>query len=156
MRTVVITGSRRWSDPAPLRAALQGADVLIVGDCPPSASTRSSADALALSIALRWDVVPHVFAASTARAEFLRRKGIHVELASDWMRDGRRAGPLRNAALVSAACEARALGAVDCFAFPLGRSRGTFDCVRQLQEAGFLVEIHPSEKMLEREQELER
>ncbi|HTU61554.1 MAG TPA: hypothetical protein VMF89_24030 [Polyangiales bacterium] len=79
-----------------------------------------------------------------------------MELASDWVRDGRRAGPLRNAALVAAACEARALGEVDCFAFPLGKSPGTFDCVRQLQQAGFVVQIHPAQKMLGREQELER
>lgn len=152
MKTVVVTGSRKWSDPAPLQAALRGADVLIVGDCPPDRTSRSSADALALSIALRWDVVTQVFAASSARAEFLRSKGIHVELVSDWERDGDRAGPLRNFAIARAASAARKLGEVKCHAFPLEDSVGTFDCMRKLKTAGFVVEIHPAQKILAREQ----
>ena len=156
MRTVVVTGSRRWSDPEPLRAALRCADVLIVGDCAPDPITRSSADALALCIALRWDIVPQVFAASASRAEFLRKKGIHVEVVSDWERDGDSAGPLRNVAVANAAIAARKLGEVKCHAFPLEGSAGTFDCMRKLQRAGFVVEIHRAHKVLAREQEHER
>lgn len=141
MKTVVVTGSRKWSEPAPLRAALQGADVLIVGDCPPDRTTRSSADSLAMSIALRWDVVVQVFAASTARAKFLRNKGIHVELISDWERDGNSAGPTRNTAIADAARRARLLGEVHCYAFPQPGSVGTYDCIQKLRSAGLDVDV---------------
>lgn len=141
MKTVVVTGSRKWSEPAPLRAALRGADVLIVGDCPPDRTTRSSAYSLALSIALRWDVVAQVFAASPARAEFLRNKGIHVELVSDWERDGNSAGPTRNTAIADAARRARLLGEVRCHAFPQPGSVGTYDCIRKLRAAELDVDV---------------
>jgi hypothetical protein len=144
MRTVVITGSRHWSDPEPIKVALQGADRLIVGDCPPDRGTQASADAIALSVALRWDIIPVVLAASPDRAAFLRKRGVHVELVSDWTRDGRRAGPLRNSAIATAAREALAMGEVRCHAFPWSGSVGTVDCIRQLRAAGLAVEVHPT------------
>lgn len=156
MRTVVITGSRSWTDREAIQATLRGADSLIVGDCPPDPRTRGSADAIALWTALRWDVVPQVFAASAARAALLRSKGVHVTLASDWERDGRRAGPLRNTAIARAASRARELGVVECHAFPLPTSVGTFDCIQQLRAAGFTVDVHRGRTMSSLAPQLQR
>jgi hypothetical protein len=47
---------------------------------------------------------------------------------ADWSQ-GRKAGPLRNRAMV-------ALGADICLAFPKGESRGTRGCARMAREAG--------------------
>lgn len=137
-----MTGARQWSSPLPIGAALLGADRLIVGDCPPDPVTRSSADALALLMALRWDIIPLVLAASPSRAAFLRQRGVHVELVSDWLRDGKRAGPLRNEAIAQAARDARTFGEVLCHAFPLPGSIGTHDCIRRLRAKGFAVQVH--------------
>jgi len=54
---------------------------------------------------------------------------------ADWAHFGKRAGPLRNQAMVD-------LGADLCLAFPRGESRGTRDCMRRAETAGIPVEVH--------------
>jgi len=49
-----------------------------------------------------------------------------------WKTLGRAAGPVRNQAMVFD-------GADVCLAFPLGESRGTWDCMRRAEEAGIPV-----------------
>lgn len=66
----------------------------------------------------------------------------HAEPA-DWAAFSKDAGPVRNAAMVAMAVELRARGWVceGCAAFPDSESRGTWDCVRKLKNAGFDVDV---------------
>lgn len=137
MRIAVITGSRRWTDPHPIADALLGADGLIVGDA-------TGADQLALMLALESDVIPYVYCASPKRADQLRamKRAIGVTLVCDWRVLRGKAGSTRNAAMVARAQQERHAGVhVTCHAFPLVQSVGTWDCVRQLEDAGFTVAI---------------
>jgi hypothetical protein len=119
VKVVVITGSRRgWKRPDEIRAALQGADVLIVGDAP-------GVDA---------------YAAREAKA-----MGVYVnKFTAYWDDYGSSAGPLRNQRMVDRAVMFRDDdGAnVTCHAFPRDTSIGTHDCKRRLMDAGFAVEVH--------------
>ncbi|GII87101.1 hypothetical protein Ssi03_50910 [Sphaerisporangium siamense] len=57
---------------------------------------------------------------------------------ADWDAHGDQAGPIRNAEMV-------ALGADECVGWPLGRSPGTWDCLRKAKAAGILTRaIHPA------------
>ena len=134
MRVVLITGSRLWSAYPPIEAALAGAEMLIVGDA-------KGADAIALEIALRWDIITHVYCASPQRATALRRRpDIGVHLVSDWGEEPQRAGILRNIPMVHRAVLERDEGMdVQCFAAPLEGSRGTFHCAKELRKHGFDV-----------------
>lgn len=115
MRVVVITGSRDWTDRAAIEAALIGAELLIVGDCP------TGADAIALEVAKAWDIIA----------------AVHI---AEWKRLGKRAGPVRNGAIVARAALERTHGMdVRCHGFPLPKSVGTLDCMAQLRAAGFEV-----------------
>ena len=109
---VLVCGSRHWTDPAPVRAALASlpADTVIVHGAAPGADT------LAATLA-------------TAR-------GLVVEAhPADWARDGRRAGPLRNQAML-------ATGIDRVVAFRLsGASPGTDHMVRLAQAAGVPVDV---------------
>lgn len=123
MKTVVVTGSRTWTNRAAIASTLEGAELLIVGDCP------TGADAIALEIAKEWDVIT-------------------VVLVADWKRYGKtgptNAGHMRNGEIVTRAVLERASGMdVHCHAFPPPGSRGTPDCIRQLEAQGFAVTIHP-------------
>jgi hypothetical protein len=117
---ILITGSREWPDPQIVLKALapymgqQATDtgvVVVTGACP------TGADAMALMWAQSW-----------------ARQGVRVEVEqhpADWSL-GKKAGPLRNQAMVD-------LGADVCIAFPMPRSRGTLDCVRRAEKAGIPV-----------------
>lgn len=119
LKVVVITGSREWPNRAAIASALEGAEMLIVGDCP------TGADAIALEIAKAWDVIT-------------------VVLVADWKRFGNHAGPMRNKEMAAKAHLERASGMdVHCHAFPLPGSRGTPDCIRQLEAQGFAVTVYP-------------
>lgn len=122
MKVAVVTGSRTWQNRAAIAYCLEGAELLIVGDCP------TGADAIALEIAREWDI-------------------ISVVLVADWKQYGKRAGPVRNGAIVARAVLERTHGMdVSCHAFPLPGSRGTPDCIRQLEAHGFVVTIHEREE----------
>lgn len=61
--------------------------------------------------------------------------GLPVEAhPADWRSCGRAAGLIRNQRMVD-------LGADLCLAFPLGESRGTWDCVARARKAGIEVRI---------------
>jgi len=141
MRCVVVTGSRSWPEdnPGPIENAIRGAEALIVGDA-------TGVDAIALRLALEWDVIPNVFAASRKRYNELvdmrekTGKPMTLVLAADWEVDAKKAGPKRNGAMVQRAVVERDDGMeVLCAAFPLPDSTGTIDCMRQMRRAGFSV-----------------
>ncbi len=108
---MLVTGSRAWSDSAAIEGALDrlhaehGADLVIVhGAC------RWGADVLAD----RW----------------ARWRGVAVERwPADWARLGRRAGMLRNAAMVASRPEL-------CVAFIRDRSPGASHCAAAAEAAG--------------------
>lgn len=97
---------------------MRGADGLLVGDC------KTGADAIALDVAITWDIVPTV-------------------VKADWEKYGKGAGPIRNAKMAKEAAMAREEGFdVCCHAFPLGESRGTRGCVEELRKVGQKVTVH--------------
>jgi hypothetical protein len=117
MKVIVITGSRQWPDELAIRKVLEGADGLIVGDCP------TGADAYALSCAKAWDIV-------------FKRCEVPGARASEALR-------ARNQVIADEAVVARDQGFdVQCHAFPLPQSRGTHHCAGLLRKAGFHVEMH--------------
>lgn len=61
---------------------------------------------------------------------------------ADWDTHGKKAGPLRNAAMVAAAVEFAGVENTVCLAFPKGASRGTRDCITQATRAGVHVRVH--------------
>lgn len=93
-----------------------------VGDCP------SGVDAVVRGWASRTGTPLRVFAADERRACYLERLGVEVVRASDWSRDGRRAGPVRNARMV-----ADAGGRALLVAWPGGQ--GTEDAVLRARRA---------------------
>lgn len=130
VRVIVVTGSRLWSARGPIEAALAGAELLVVGDCPmrvldsdPERLPRS-ADAIAIELARAWDIIT----------------AVHV---ADWKTHGKKAGAIRNHAIVQRAVEERAAGMdVACHAFFTAESRGTAHCAKALERAGFSVVKH--------------
>lgn len=62
-----------------------------------------------------------------------RQLGYSVEkYPADWSSHGRAAGPIRNQLMVDK-------GADICLAFPIGNSRGTYDCMNRARQAGIHV-----------------
>lgn len=63
---------------------------------------------------------------------------------ANWSRDGRRAGPMRNAAMMAMGKALADLGhEVVVLAFPkVGVSRGTYNAIRLAKEDGLRVEVH--------------
>lgn len=118
-RRVIVTGSRNWADWEKLYAALMDEyrgwsyDTMTVvhGGCP------TGADAMAE----QWVKHHNLFAKSDI-------------YEADWEQYGRAAGPIRNQRMVDD-------GADIVLAFPLGGSRGTWDCVRRAGLAGLEVRI---------------
>ncbi|WP_277212545.1 DUF2493 domain-containing protein [Isoptericola croceus] len=114
---ILVTGSRTWDDDETIRRALTGAAgvvasqvTLVSGACP------RGADAIAERVA--------------------RELGWHVERhPADWQQHGRRAGYLRNAAMVAA-------GADVCVAFIRDGSRGASMTARLAHQAGIDVHEH--------------
>jgi len=118
---VLVTGSRDWMD----RQAV--ADALIAVEmgawCHPSFGrfvlVHGGAKGLD-AMAAEW-------------AE--QRQGWAVEAhPADWRTHGRRAGPIRNAHMVS-------LGAGLCLGFPMPGRRGTWDCIKKACDAGIPIRV---------------
>lgn len=109
-KRILVTGSRNWSDVEAIRAALvhHGPATVIHGGA-------RGADAIAGRIAedFGWPTVVH---------------------KANWRQFGKKAGPMRNAAMVEA-------GADLCLAFPLPDSIGTWDCVKRAKKAGIPVVV---------------
>lgn len=115
MRRILVTGSRHWQDYDTilrhLRDAVDGRPAVVVH------GAGRGADELAAAAA--------------------RELGLRTEAhPADWTTHGRRAGPIRNTAMV-------ALGADVCLAFPCHRSVGTWDCIHKSVAAHIPVRIYP-------------
>lgn len=110
---ILITGSRTWADTTIIRRALASvwapSTVLVSGACP------KGADALCEACWTHWQ----------GRVERHR---------ANWDRDGRRAGFMRNAAMVAACADL-------CLAFIRDESRGASHTARLAQEAGITTRI---------------
>ena len=139
VKIVLVTGSRSWPDVASVAEVLRGADVLLIGDCP------TGADAIALEHGHAAGCMVLVFSASSKTAA--RVSGIYPGVAvvevSEWERDRKLAGPLRNKAMAKRASQYAQDGIVpECHAFPTDDSVGTWDCVRALKELGLEATVH--------------
>lgn len=119
MNVRVFTGSR---DAAPsaneLDEALDGADLVLVGDC------ETGTDRAVLLRARRREIDVRIYVAK-------------------WSTTTPRnaAGPLRNKRMANEAAALKRDGArVRCFAFPKGKSSGTRGCIRLLKKRGLRVQ----------------
>lgn len=124
---LLVTGSRDWESYGAIDAAIGGVldrlvearrDLVVVhGACP------TGADAMAATYCEEnaWWV------------DNLGRMLAVEAHPADWSQ-GKKAGPLRNQAMVD-------LGADLCLAFPLEGSRGTWDCVKRARAAGIEVRV---------------
>ena len=115
---IAVTGSRDWTNVEAITAALSALEpwiaVVIEG-------RQRGAD----RIAGRW-------------ASEARQRGVGwVPFYADWQRYGRRAGPMRNAAMVEYLNQCRAIGLAPYYlAFPLEHSVGTWEMVDRCKAAG--------------------
>lgn len=117
---LLVTGSRYWTDPEPIRAllaALPPRSVVLHG-------AARGADAIADRLALEMRIHVRAFAA-------------------DWTNDGKAAGPIRNRRMLGHLIALRSEGyAIRVAAFPLRSSRGTWDMVQIARAAGVEVVVH--------------
>lgn len=108
-KTVLVCGSRIWSDPRPIKRALteassEGFTCLVHGDC-------RGADRLAGALATRM--------------------GFHVcKEPANWGKYGKAAGPIRNQLMLDEYKPERV------YAFPLEHSRGTLNMIDKSHKAG--------------------
>jgi len=110
---VLVTGSREWADSARIAEALASAKAYYGSIVVVHGDCPTGADRLA--------------------QEWADSEGVPTERhPADWRAYGKAAGPVRNQEMVD-------LGAVVCLAFPLGTSRGTWDCMRRARRAGIAV-----------------
>jgi hypothetical protein len=126
---ILVTGSRDWTDPEPVRDALESAvsEFSTVGQPVLVHGAARGLDLLAEGL---WRELAanlrHLYS-----DDVLAPPEPHPAL---WARYGRRAGPYRNQRMVDA-------GAVVCLAFPIGLSSGTRDCMARAQLAGIPVRV---------------
>ena len=117
---ILVTGSRDWNNEQAIRDVLEqfkGRNVLVIHGAALGADDIAAHEASRLGY---W-TNPH---------------------PADWRKHGRKAGPMRNTAMVARLVELATRGD-EChvFAFPLPDSRGTWDCVNKAKAAGFRVEV---------------
>lgn len=118
MFTVIVTGSRDlldgmrvWDELDNLRRENWGAFFVRHGDCPTGADRFASI----------WTEFPD--------------SGVYeIPCPANWDLHGKAAGPIRNREMAQA-------GADLCLAFPLGQSRGTWNCVNECKKAGIPVKV---------------
>lgn len=115
MITVLVTGSRDWTDEATIRHELQ----CIQDDnlnCKLVHGAARGADSIAAKIASEMGWLIEAYPA-------------------DWQKHGKKAGPIRNQVMLD-------LGMPDMvLAFPLPQSIGTFDMIRRAENAGVPVRV---------------
>lgn len=121
MFTVIVTGSRDLTDERKVWAELEDLWIDTVGplfvrhgDCPTGADRFASI----------WCSDFH----GTEAGAF------EIPHPADWEKYGNAAGPVRNKEMAQA-------GADLCLAFPLGVSRGTWNCVNECKKAGIPVKV---------------
>lgn len=105
---ILVTGSRTWDDPAPIRAALEHWRQQLPGAVLVHGNARG-ADRIAADIWHSWGLTTEAHPA-------------------DWDRFGRAAGPARNQAMVAA-------GAAVCLAFIRDASPGATGCAKLAEAA---------------------
>jgi hypothetical protein len=126
VKVVLVTGSRETSldDSHQICSALADAspEVVVQGGA-------TGAD----GVALNW-------------CRFQFRSGERIQcwtVPADWKRHGKRAGPIRNEALVDIAVALKKAGNdVLVLAFPGPSSIGTHHCIKRATYAGLTVEVH--------------
>lgn len=118
MFTVIVTGSRHLEDAIKVFDELwdlwhdnEGPFYVRHGDCPSGADRFASI----------W-------------CEFVQADVYEVKHPANWNRDDKAAGPIRNREMAQA-------GADLCLAFPLGESRGTWNCVNECKKVGIPVKV---------------
>ncbi|WWT39736.1 hypothetical protein [Microcystis phage Mwe-JY05] len=128
---ILVTGSRDWTDPVPVRDALERAvtEFSTVGQPVLVHGAARGLDRLAEQL---WRKLADDLRALYDGVDVLADPEPHPAL---WARYGRRAGPYRNQRMVDA-------GAVVCLAFPIGLSSGTRDCMARARLAGIPVRVH--------------
>jgi hypothetical protein len=115
---ILVTGSRNWTNPRAVEAALSAVWLHFY-------VRGASAQPVVVHGAARG--------ADTLAAQAAVQFGFDVEAHhANWQQFGRAAGPRRNAEMV-------ALGADICLAFPLGASPGTRGCMALARTAGIPV-----------------
>ena len=121
MRVVIITGSRHWARQPPIAAAIAAADMVMHGG---ARGADEVADRVARSLSLDRLVMP-----------------------AHWADAGAAAGPQRNERMAARAAALAAEGhEVQCFAFPLPDSVGTWDCVERMRKHGIPVTVYRHEQ----------
>ncbi|MEU0952843.1 SLOG family protein [Streptomyces niveus] len=119
MFTVIVTGSRLWEDHEKVFRALEDLWIDTVGPLfVRHGACHSGADQFA-SIWCEMGAYGEVF---------------EIKHPADWDTYGKAAGPIRNREMAQA-------GADLCLAFPLGESRGTWNCVNECKKAGIPVKV---------------
>ncbi len=63
-----------------------------------------------------------------------KHKVLHEKWNANWRKFARAAGPLRNRAMLDAGCD-------EVLAFPLGESRGTYNCITEAKRKNLPVRI---------------
>lgn len=112
---ILITGSRNWTDPLPIRRAIEAA----IGDRDPRTVTFVHGAARGADSLGSWVATD---------------LGCIVEShPADWDKHGNAAGPRRNIEMAD-------LGADVCLAFPRPESRGTHHMIRVCNDRGIRVE----------------
>lgn len=120
---ILVTGSRHWTDRQVIADALTELLKECTDPCVLIHGDASGADRLANGVILDW----------------ARKWGIWgiERFPANWNKYGRRAGPIRNAQMLTE-------GKPDiCLAFPLPGSKGTWDMIRKANAAGVEVRIIP-------------
>lgn len=122
---VLVTGSRTWTNPRPIYAALNraladartiGETLTVVHGACKTGADRYAHDWCDTHIALGDPVIedPH---------------------PANWHKHSKKGGPIRNTEMVN-------LGADHCHAFPRGDAKGTRDCAAKARAAGIPVTYH--------------
>lgn len=121
LKAVLVTGSRNWKDSQKIFDLLDDLrpHIVIHGDCATGADADAAAwvggNAAEIAMPAQW----HLFAPAAL------------------------AGPFRNREAVKVLTALNACGyACSVFAFPLGESPGTRDCMRAAEQAGHHVDNH--------------
>lgn len=114
----VFTGSRNAAPSInELDKALDGADLVLVGDC------ETGTDRAVLDRARHREIDVRIYVAKWSTTK-----------------PRNAAGPIRNERMADEAATLKRSGAnVRCFAYPKGRSRGTRGCIRLLKKRGLSV-----------------
>lgn len=120
MVVCLVTGSRRWWDGERLFGELErvGPDCVVHGGA-------EGADGLA--------------------GQWARQSRVScVVMPASWERLGRAAGTIRNGHMIEMLQAMRACGwVVRVLAFPASDSKGTWDCVKRAEQAGFDIKVMP-------------